>query len=179
MNQNLRPHSSSDDILKERAKKLALEKEVVKDDTNILKVVEFKIANENYGIELIHIKVIHPLKSLTFIPGLPEFVKGIINVRGKIISVIDFKKFFTLPDQEITQLSQVIILTAPEMEFGILADDILGVKQISENEIQPTLPTLTGLRSDYLKGVTGNGLVILDGGKILADDKIVINLEAS
>ena len=62
------------------------------------------------------------------------------------------------------------------MEFGILADAVLGVAEISKNDIQPSLPTLTGIRADYLKGVTGNGIVVLDVEKLLTDEKMCINL---
>ena len=68
----------------------------------------------------------------------------------------------------------MIILQSDEMEFGILADEILGTTQISESAIQTSLPTLTGVRADYLKGVTGDRIVILDGEKLLTDEKMVV-----
>jgi len=60
------------------------------------------------------------------------------------------------------------------MVFGILADAILGVRRISLAEIQPSLPTLTGIREKYLKGITPERTVILDAGKLLADEEIVV-----
>ncbi len=89
---------------------------------------------------------------------------------------MDLKVFFDLPDQGFTNLSQVIILSSDKMEFGILADAVLGVAEISKNDIQPSLPTLTGIRADYLKGITGNGIVVLDVEKLLTDEKMCINL---
>ena len=165
------------DILKARAVKLAKETVSEKEKSKELDVVEFKIARETYGIELKFIRTIYPLKNLTYIPGAPDFIKGVINLRGEIISVVDLKKFFDLPDQELTNLSQVIILSSDTMEFGILADEILDVMQIPEASIQPSLPTLTGIRLAYLKGVTGDSEVILDGDKLLADEKMLIYIE--
>jgi len=170
---------NENEILKARAVRLAKETTSEKNKLKELDIVEFKIAGETYGIELKQIRTIHPLKNLTYIPGAPDFISGIINLRGEIISVVDLKKFFDLPDQELTPLCQVIILSSDNMEFGILADEILGVIQIPETGIQPSLPTLTGIRAAYLKGVTGNGMVILDGDELLSDEKMHIHMETA
>jgi len=166
----------TEQILKNRAQRLA--EQTSKDNTYLTQttVVEFRIAHEIYALPLKRIRIVHPLKSLTFIPGTPDFIRGVINLRGEIISVVDLKIFFDLPDQEFTNLSQVIILTSDVMEFGILADEILGVAEISKNDIHPSLPTLTGIRADYLKGITENGIVVLDDEKLLTDKKMCINL---
>ncbi|MDA3895497.1 MAG: chemotaxis protein CheW [Desulfobacteraceae bacterium] len=167
---------NTENILKCRARKLAEETSAEINHVNTITVVEFQIAHEIYAIELKRIRVIHPLKALTFIPGTPDFIRGVINLRGEIISVVDLKVFFDLPDQDFTNLSQVIILSSDEMEFGILADEVLGVAELSKKDIRPSLPTLTGIRADYLMGVTGNSIVVLDVEKLLTDKKMVINL---
>jgi purine-binding chemotaxis protein CheW len=110
-------------------------------------------------------------------PCAPPFVLGIINVRGQILSVIDIKKFFDLPEKGLTDLNKVIILHSDSTEFGILADVILGVRSVSLSELQPSLPTLTGIRQEYLKGVTKERLVILDAAKLLCDKRIIIHEE--
>ena len=61
------------------------------------------------------------------------------------------------------------------MELGILADAILGVRSITVEELQPALPTLTGIRAEYLKGITKDPLAVLDVEKILSDEKILVN----
>ena len=172
------PHNDpvTEEILKKRAQKLAKKISAGKNHLTKITVVEFRIAHEIYALSLKRIRIIYPLKKLTFIPGAPDFIKGVINLRGEIISVVDLKNFFDLPNQEFTNLSQVIILTSDKMEFGILAEEILGVAEISKNDIQPSLPTLTGIRADYLKGVTGDGRVVLDDKKLLTDKKMCINL---
>ena len=164
-------------ILKARALALAKEAGKVEEAGAHLEVVEFLLAHEKYAFELKHIREVHPLKEFTTLPGAPSFVFGIINLRGEIISVIDLKKFFELPEEGLTDLNRVIILHSEEMEFGILADAILGVKAIPADAVQPSLPTLTGIRTEYLKGVTGDSVVILDGGKMLSDKKLIIHEE--
>jgi len=163
-------------ILNKRARKLAEETSASINHETTITVVEFQIAHETYALALDRIRIIHPFKELTFIPGTPDFIRGVINLRGEIISVVDLKVFFDLPDQDFTHLSQVIILTSEEMEFGILADAVLGIAEISKKDIQPSLPTLTGIRADYLKGISGNGTVVLDVEKLLSDEKMCINI---
>jgi len=161
-------------ILQHRAGKLAHEAEK-EDEADILEVVEFLLANEHYGIESRHIREVYPLRDYTPLPGVPSFVLGLINVRGRILSVVDIKKFFDLPEKGISDLNKVIIIGNETMEFGILADAILGVRAIAVGAIGPPLPTLTGIREEFLQGVTGERLVILHAARILADGKIKVH----
>jgi len=165
-------------ILGLRARALAEEAKSAEEDEARLEVVEFLLAHERYALELFHIKEVYPLKELTPLPGLPRFVLGITNVRGRILSIIDLKIFFELPEQGLSNLNRVIVLHSGEMEFGIFADQIIGVCSIPVKDVQASLPTLTGIREKYLKGITPDSVVILDGKKILMDDNIIIHGEA-
>ncbi|MCI0527983.1 MAG: chemotaxis protein CheW [Nitrospira sp.] len=164
-------------ILRARAKALAQEPKGKEDAEESMEIVEFLLAYENYAIESIYIREVYPLKELTPLPCTPPFVLGIINVRGQVLSVLDIKKFFDLPEKGLTDLNKVIIIHNETMEFGILADVILGVQWIPLKEIQSSLPTLTGVREEYLKGVTKERLVILDAEKLLSDKGIVVHEE--
>jgi purine-binding chemotaxis protein CheW len=161
-------------ILKERARALARASEETEAGESLLRVVAFTLAHETYAIELSLIREVYPLKDLTPLPGVPDFVLGIVNVRGEIVSVIDIRRFFGLPLKGLTDQNQVIILESEEMTFGILADEIVGPRSVPESAIQPSVPTLTGIRAAYLKGVTKDRVVVLDGRKILTDDKMVV-----
>jgi len=143
----------------------------------LLDVVEFVLGPEHYGIESCHIREIHPLSEFTPLPCTPAFVLGLVNVRGQILSIIDIKKLFDLPEKGLTDLNKVIIVHANHMELGILADAVLGVRPIAMEELRPALPTLTGIRAEYLKGITKDPLVVLDVEKILMDEKILVNEE--
>ena len=161
-------------ILRARSKELAREPERQAPREEHLEVVEFLLSYERYGVESSYVREIVPMKELTPLPCTPSFVLGIINVRGQILSVIDIKKFFELPEKGLTDLNKVIIVHNGDMEFGILADVILGVQSMPLQDIQPPLPTLTGIRAEYLKGVTRERAVILDAGKILSDPGIIV-----
>jgi len=161
-------------ILKARAKALAREPQQHAESAQYLEIVECLLAYESYAIESAFVREVYPLRELTPLPGTPAFVLGIVNVRGQILSVVDLKKFFDLPAKGLTDLNKIVILSNGHMEFGLLVDAVIGVQRIALSEIQPPLPTLSGIHADYLKGVTAQRLVILDVARILADPKIIV-----
>ncbi len=165
------------EILRARAETLAREPDAADEDGQHIEVVEFLLAHEKYAIESAYIREVYPLRELTSLPCTPAFALGIISVRGEILSVVDLRRFLDIPEKGLTDRSKVIIIQKDEMEFGILADVILGVRAIPLNEIQPSLPTLTGIRAEYLKGVTSERLVILDAAKVLANKGIIVHEE--
>jgi purine-binding chemotaxis protein CheW len=114
---------------------------------------------------------------MTPLPCTPSFVFGIVNIRGQILTVIDVKKFFELPDKGLTELNKVIVVRTPRLELGILADEIIGVRLIAPDELQSSLPTLTGVRAQYLRGVTSDRTVVLDVVRLLADEKLIVREE--
>ena len=163
-------------ILRARARFLAQQRKGEKElPQSQLEVVEFLLGPEHYGIELTYIREIHALNEFTPLPGTPAFVLGLTNVRGQILSVIDIKKLFDLPGKGLTDLNKVIVVRTHQMELGILADAVLGVRVIGLNELQTSLPTLTGIRAEYLKGITKDPLVVLDVVTILSDERIVVD----
>ena len=176
----LAPHDSHPDarqILRARARALARPPEGVLIAEASLEVLEFRLAQEYYALETRGVRGVVALRELTPLPCTPPFVLGIVNVRGRITPVIDIKKFFDLPDKGLTDLHRIILVGDNNLEFGLLADASLGVRTISIANLQASLPTLTGIRSDYLKGVTAERLVVLDLERILTDPKIIVHEE--
>lgn len=160
------------ETLRARARKLARPIGRREADGSKLDVVEFRLAGEVYAVENIYVREALRLENLTPLPCVPAFVRGIINVRGEILPVIDVKKFFDLPDAGITDLHRVIVVQAEGTEVGILADTVTGVRSISRDRVQPSLPTLTGIREAYLRGVSDDHVVILDVKKMLSDPRL-------
>ncbi len=163
--------------LRTRAKALARELKADGPEQVRIEIIEFVVAQENYAIESCYVREVYPLKDLTPLPGTPAFSVGVMNVRGQIVSVIDPKKFFGLPEKGLTDLNKVILLSDGRMEFGLLADDVLSVRHLPVKELQPSLPTLTGVRAEFLKGVSAESLVVLDGAKLLSDPGVVVRQE--
>lgn len=164
------------EILRARARELA--REPVREEVGErLDTVVFQLAYEQYAVESKYVLEVAPLRDLTPLPCVPSFVAGLINLRGDILSIVNLKKFFDLPEKGLTDLNKVIVLRSSWMEMGILADAVVGVRSLPLKEIQPSLTTLTGIRGEYLRGVTGDGIVVLDGEKILSDKKLIIHEE--
>jgi purine-binding chemotaxis protein CheW len=164
-------------ILKERARKLAQRTKTQEKEQESLQIIEFMLAHERYAVNVEYVKEVYPLKDLTPIPCTPSFVLGIINVRGQVFSVVDIRDFFDLPKQEITPSFRVIIVKNENMEFGILADTVIGERKIPINKIQMDMPSLKGIRSHYVKGVTSERLIIMDVEKLLSDESIIVHEE--
>lgn len=141
--------------------------------------VEFVLGPERYAIEATYIREIHPLSEFTPLPCTPALVLGLVNVRGQILSIIDIKKLFGLPEKGLTDLNKVIIVQSGHMEMGILADAIIGVRLVAMEELHPALPTLTGIRAEYLKGITREPLIVLDIENILSDERLIVDEEVN
>ena len=164
--------------LRARAEALARESDEGLHTRDSLEVVAFLLGQEKYGVQTRYVREVCPMNELTPLPGTPPFVLGIVNVRGQVLSVIDIGKLFDLPQRGVGDLDRVIVLQYGGMELGILGNSILGVEQVPADELQTTLPTLTGLRGEYLKGVARDRMAILDGTRLLADENIIVREEA-
>jgi purine-binding chemotaxis protein CheW len=143
----------------------------------LLELLEFVLAGEHYALEFSYVREVCPLKELTPLPCVPPFVLGITNLRGQIVSVLDFKRFFDLPRVGLSDLNKVIVLADGGMEFGLLADAIVGLRQLPRSMLQPPLPTLSGIRADYLKGVTVERLIVLEAARLIHDDGLLVDQE--
>jgi purine-binding chemotaxis protein CheW len=164
-------------ILRSRAKTLAREVEKESLAGESLEILAFLLAHEMYAIETTCIREVYPLTELTPLPCTPAFVRGVINIRGQILTVIDMKVFFDLPEKGITNLNRVIVASKDDMHLGILADEIIGISNIPVKNIYPPPSTMKGIHSDYLRGVTGERLIVLDVGRFLADKQLIVNEE--
>jgi purine-binding chemotaxis protein CheW len=165
-------------ILKERARELARENRGDGAAVESMDLLEFRLASERYAVECAFVREVLSLKALTPLPGTPPFVLGIANLRGQIVSIIDFRSFFGIPALGLGELNKVIVVRDDKMEFGILADEVLGVRAIPRAAVQPPIPTLAGIGAEYLIGIADSGIVIIDAKAILEDERIVVRDEA-
>ena len=164
-------------ILRARAQALARPPASAQVEEASLELLEFRLADERYAVEIRYVREVHPLKNLTPLACTPPFVLGIVNVRGRILPVLDVKKFFGLAEDGLTDLHRIILVGGNDLELGLLADIGVGVLTIAAESVQPPLPTLTGIGAEYLMGITAERLVVLDMGRILADPKILVHEE--
>jgi purine-binding chemotaxis protein CheW len=167
-------HSEAERILRERARKLARPAQEPP-ATEQIELLEFRLARERYAVESRHVQEVYPLRDLTPLPDTPPFLLGLVNVRGRILPVFDLRKLFELPEQGLTDMHRIVLVRGNDLELGLLADVIVGVHDVARDSLQPSLPTLTGIRAQYLLGVTDEHLIVLDLDRILADPRILIH----
>ncbi len=162
-------------LLRKRAHELAVNENDGIEILECIEIIVFRLAYETYGIESSFVREVYPLKDFTTLPGAPQFVLGIINVRGQIVSVIDLKKFFNLPERGLGELNKVIILSNDRMEFGILADSVEGTHRVVRNDILGSPSGAEMIGEKYLKGITKEHIMILNAESILNDEEIIVN----
>ncbi len=164
-----------EEILKRRAKNLSAvsgEDAVDFERTNIL---EFLLIPENYGIPVRVVSEVLPLPEFTTIPGTPDFVVGVINARGRILSVVNLRDFLHLPARGITELNKVIVIRWNHLEFGILADSVTGVREIAIKDILAAPSNIAGLDAEKITGITTDGMIILNPEAIFSNKLLIVN----
>lgn len=159
-------------ILKKRAESFAAP---LRDDEEHegMQAVVFTLGGERFAFESAYLKEVCPASEIVPVPCTPSFVLGIVSLRGEMFSIINLRKFFELPDRGISDMNRLLVLSWGEMRFGVLADTVEGVQALRSDELKK-LPTLSGVREEYLIGVSPQGITVLDAGKLLADKSIIV-----
>jgi len=166
------PPSEKLALLKARALEIAKTPEATEASTLQLEVTEFRFGEELYAFASTSVREVYSPKGITPLPCTPPFILGIVNVRGRILPVIDIKPLFGQPSPPKRTQSKIIIIHAEEMEVGLLADTIVGVRAISTTAIYPPLPTLAEFQSRYIRGITSDGTLILDATLLLTGSRL-------
>jgi len=144
------------------------------EDTQKGKFLTFSLGNEFYGLEICYVTEIIGIQPITEIPELPEYIRGIINLRGRIIPVMDVRLRFRKPLREYNDRTCVIVVEIKEVSVGLIVDSVSEVMPIREEDI--VLPQeLKAAQNRYIKGIGKVGAevkLLLDCDKLLNDDEI-------
>lgn len=163
-------------ILHERALALAREQGGDRDLGERVDLTVFLLGSERFAFESHLIREVVACRGYTPLPCVPPFVAGIMNLRGRILSLLDLRRLLELPDQGMGE-GVVLVLSHGGMEFGILAARIEGNASIPLSRLQEEFPALGREGGRYLRGVTPERLVVLDALKLLNDPALVVNEE--
>jgi purine-binding chemotaxis protein CheW len=128
-----------------------------------MKLIVFSLAGVEFGVEIAQVREIIRVTDITKMPKAPRFLVGIINLRGRVVSVLDFKKRFDLPDCDLTTDARIIVVEVGDQIVGLLVDKVLEVQKLSEaKRSAPSKPILT-IEPKFLSGVADgkNGLILL------------------
>jgi len=164
----------------ERARALARAGVEPRPPGEMIEVLVFVLGNETYAIETRWVHEVARFTDFTPVPGAPEFALGITNLRGEVLAVVDLRKFFGVAVKGVTDLSRLVVLGSERAEFGVLADATREVRALRSDEVLETVEPVAGIGRDYLRGVTKDALIVLDGAVLLQDGRLFVNqLEGS
>jgi len=161
-------------ILRERAERLARRPRKPLEDGR-LEVMAFQLGREPYAVETRHVREVQPLRDLAPVPCTPAFVLGVINLRGEILPVIDLRRLFGIPADGLSNATRALILRGGELEVGIVADSVSGVRALRAAEVGPLPASFPGPEARFLRGVTAEGLIVLDAHAVLAHPGMLVD----
>ena len=143
-------------------------------DNQSNKYLMFQLGNEEYGIDITRITAIEELPQITAIPDMPNFVKGVINLRGKVIPAVDLRLRFGLEEREYDDRTCIVIVSVNESTIGLIVDIVSEVHEIGINDIgpPPSFKSSSG-KEQYIAGLAKRGeevKIILDVEKIISNE---------
>ena len=140
------------------------------DSREVLQLVTFRLGNEEFSLDILKVQEIIRHMDLTRVPKTPDFVDGVINLRGRVIPVLDLRKRFGLPKDENTNETRIIVVDVDNRTVGLKVDAVSEVLRLPADTVEPPPAIITGVESEYIKGVgklDGRLLILLDVAKIL------------
>ncbi|AJR09533.1 chemotaxis protein CheW [Photobacterium gaetbulicola] len=150
--------------------------EIQKEDSNdqVLQWVTFQLEDETYGINVMQVREVLRYSEIAPVPGAPDYVLGIINLRGNVVTVIDTRSRFGLMPGEISDNTRIVIIEAEKQVIGILVDSVAEVVYLRSSEIDSTPSVGTEESAKFIQGVSnrdGQLLILVDLNKLLSDEE--------
>ena len=139
---------------------------------NLKQLVVFNLASEEYGVPITQVQEIIRLPEITRIPGVSGFIEGVINLRGKIIPIIDLRQRFGLEHKDRTEKTRIVVAEAGGQTLGIVVDGVSEVLQVSGDQIESMPPSIASIDAEYLSGVAKVDkmlVILLDLAKVLRE----------
>ncbi len=140
----------------------------------------FSLGNENYAVRVKNVREVLEVVTITHVPGMPSFMKGVLNLRGRVVPVIDLRKKFGMNDSERTVETSIIIMeiegTDETVQIGVFVDSVHEVIEIHPEKIEPAPTMGMNLKTGYMEGMCeheGSFLILLNINQILSTDELV------
>ena len=143
-------------------------------DVDHQQCVTFRLEGEIYGINVMQVQEVLRVTEIAPVPGAPEYVLGIINLRGNVVTVIDTRQRFGLPPKEMDDSTRIVIIEAEKQTVGIVVDSVSEVVDVSREEIETAPNVGNDETARYIEGVSSRGgelLILVDLNKLLTDDE--------
>ncbi|MFW6235611.1 MAG: chemotaxis protein CheW [Desulfovibrionales bacterium] len=143
-------------------------------DAELIQLVTFSIDGEEFGVEILKVQEIIRMLGITRVPRAPQFVEGVINLRGKVIPIIDLRKRFGLDSRGQDKNTRIIVIEINSMIVGFVVDSVSEVLRIPAGTIEPPPPVVSGFDSEYISGVgklEDRLLILLDLNRLLSGEE--------
>jgi purine-binding chemotaxis protein CheW len=143
----------------------------------LLQLVSFSLGDELFGVDILKVQEINRMVEITGVPRTPEFVEGVINLRGKVIPIIDLRKRFALRLKERDKDTRIIVVDINGSIMGMIVDAVSEVLRLSASTVEPAPEIATSIDSQYIRGVAkleGRLLILLDLSRIFSDNEQMI-----
>ena len=140
-------------------------------DDELLQLVTFSTGDEEFGVDILRVQEIIRTMAITKVPKAPEFVEGVINLRGKVIPIIDLRRRFGLQPKSHDKHTRIIVIEINTMIVGFVVDAVSEVLRIPASTVEPPPPVVSGLESEYISGVgklEDRLLILLDLDRLLS-----------
>ncbi|MFO7767042.1 MAG: chemotaxis protein CheW [Pelovirga sp.] len=140
------------------------------EDTQKDKYLTFHLAGEDYGIEICHVIEIIGIQAITEVPDMPAFIRGVINLRGKVIPVMDVRARFGLPARDYDERTCIIVINVDSTEVGLVVDEVSEVADIPESQVEPAPRTSKNTEGSFIQGMgkmNNKVKILLDAHKLL------------
>lgn len=137
-------------------------------------LIVFRLGADQFGVEILAVREVLPYEPVTSMPDAPEFVEGVLSVRGSVIPVVDLRRRFELPDPQFDRGTRMLLIDLPPTRLAIVVDEVLEVRKVPEADITEPPPFLRGISAEYISGVarTEDGLiVVLDLERVLTSEE--------
>jgi purine-binding chemotaxis protein CheW len=154
-----------------------IETALEQEDTQHGKYLTFNLGNESFGLEIKFVTEIIGIQPITQVPEVPDYVKGIINLRGQIIPVIDMRLKFKKEPIDYNDRTCIIVINITEISVGLIVDNVAEVMKITDDYIAPPPDYRTGVQNKYIKGigmVENQVKLLLDCEKLLMENEIEV-----
>ncbi len=118
-----------------------------------LKLIIFKLGREEYGMDILKVQEIKRMMSITRVPSTPSFIKGVINLRGSVLPVIDLRTRLGLFEAELTEAARIIVVLVNEGVVGFIVDEVVEVTTINPQNVEAVQTLSNGLSAEYISGI--------------------------
>lgn len=152
----------------------AMQQQHVQDehDDDLLQLVTFRIGEEEFGVDILAVQEIIRLMQITMVPRAPAFIEGVINLRGKVIPVINMRTRFSMAPVTHDANTRIVVMEFGQKIVGFLVDGVSEVLRIPAGTVEDAPPVVAGIGSEYIKGVgklDDRLLILLDLNNLLSD----------